>query len=180
MPFVKCSYNLFFNEYNKSNAFFGVVSSISIFSNISIIFFKFLFSLNPKFKVFSNIGSSISCACPELIDFFSYENVEKNESLVSLYAKNEYQKTKNEFIKHDKNVIIQKRSEHEKDREKFTRCNEQFPIAEKKEELGRIVNKIEDEIKKNQGKSCKWSLRTERCCTWYVSLRSRLFQWGLN
>ena len=31
----------------------------------------------------------------ELTDFFSYENVENNESLVSLYAKNEYQKTNN-------------------------------------------------------------------------------------
>ena len=31
-------------------------------------------------------------------------------------------------------------------------CYKQFSIAEKKEELGRIVNKIEDEIKKNQDK----------------------------
>jgi len=67
-------------------------------------------------------------------------------------SKNEYQKTKNEFIKHVKNVIMQKLSEHEKQRKKFVRCHEQFPIAEKKEELGRIVNKIEDEIKKNQDK----------------------------
>jgi len=65
-------------------------------------------------------------------------------------SKNEYQKTKDEFIRHIKNVIGQKRSEYEKEKEKFERCNEQFPIAEKKEELGNIVNEIEERLKKKQ------------------------------
>ena len=65
-------------------------------------------------------------------------------------SKNEYQKTKSEFIRHVKNVINQKRSEYDKEKERFERCDEQFPIAEKKEGLGNIVNEIKEKFKKKQ------------------------------
>ena len=47
-------------------------------------------------------------------------------------------------------MIKQKRSEYDKEKKKFERCDEQFPIAEKKEELGNIVNEIEEKFKKKQ------------------------------
>ena len=65
-------------------------------------------------------------------------------------SKNEYQKVKSDFIRHVKNVIMQKRSEYEKENERITRCNNQFPIAEKKEYFKRELEVCENKINMRQ------------------------------
>ena len=57
-------------------------------------------------------------------------------------SKEKFEEKKDEFTRHVKNVIEQRRSEYEKEKEKFVKCEKQFPIAARKKELQDLVNEI--------------------------------------
>lgn len=77
------------------------------------------------------------------------------EKKIEVYKKNsgskeKFEEKKDEFTRHVKNVIEQRRSEYEKEKEKFVKCEKQFPIAARKKELQDLVNEIENKITENQ------------------------------
>jgi len=82
------------------------------------------------------------------------------EKKIEVYKKNsgskeKFEEKKDEFTRHVKNVIEQRRSEYEKEKEKFVKCENQFPIAARKKELQDLVNEIKNKMLKNQAEMNK-------------------------
>ena len=80
-------------------------------------------------------------------------NQKKNELEIKIqvYKKNsdskeEFEEKKDEFTRHVKNVIEQRRSECEKEKEKFDRCKGQFPIASRMLENQAEMKEIDKKI----------------------------------
>ena len=82
------------------------------------------------------------------------------EKKILVYEKNsgskeKFEEKKDEFIRYVKNVIGQRWSEYEKEKEKFVKCEKQFPIAARKKELQDLVNEIKNKMLKNQAEMNK-------------------------
>tara|TARA_B110001454_G_scaffold218553_1_gene246876 strand:+ start:1242 stop:3296 length:2055 start_codon:yes stop_codon:yes gene_type:complete len=69
---------------------------------------------------------------------------------INLDSKEKLEGKKDDFIRHVKNAITQKRTEYAREREKCDRCVEQFPIADRKKEFEELDIKIKNEINQNQ------------------------------